>query len=163
TVELGLEVENRQRVHSVVTPMLAPLVEASGVTWFPAAAPEPASLLLPPGEVRALAIELPLPAELPPGTYRGALILQGFRDGGVRGRPASQKRGGRGGRGRGGRRAPGRAGGRREPARRRAGPPGRRRRGGGSEHRHAPRLSRGPIGHAAPRVRVRRGGLAGGR
>jgi hypothetical protein len=53
------------------------------VTWFPAAAPEPASTLLAPGESRALTIELPLPAELPVGLYRGALILQGFRDGGI--------------------------------------------------------------------------------
>lgn len=82
-VALGVEVENRQRVHCVVTPMLTPLVAASGVTWFPAAAPDPASTLLAPGESRELTIELPLPAELPPSLYRGALILQGFRDGGI--------------------------------------------------------------------------------
>lgn len=80
-VELRLEVENRQRVHCVVTPMLSPLVAASGVTWFPAASPEPASTLLAPAETRELTIALPLPAELPAGAYRGALILQGFRDG----------------------------------------------------------------------------------
>ena len=52
-----VEVENRQRVHCVVTPMLAPLVAASGVTWFPAAAPEPASTLLAPDESRELTID----------------------------------------------------------------------------------------------------------
>ena len=82
-VVLRVEVENRQRVHCVVTPMLAPLVAASGVTWFPAAAPDPASTLLAPGESRELTIELPLPTELPSGVYRGALILQGFRNGGI--------------------------------------------------------------------------------
>jgi hypothetical protein len=82
-VQLRVEVENRQRVHCVVTPMLTPLVAASGVTWFPAAAPEPPSMLLAPSESRELAIELPLPDELPTSLYRGALILQGFRDGGI--------------------------------------------------------------------------------
>lgn len=82
-VELRVEVENRQRVHCVVTPMLAPLVSASGVTWFPAADPDPASTVLAPDESRELTIGLPLPAELPSGVYRGALILQGFRDGGI--------------------------------------------------------------------------------
>lgn len=80
-VELRLEVENRQRVHCVVSPMLSTLVAASGVTWFPAATPDPASTLLAPGETRELTVEVPLPAELPSGAYRGALILQGFRDG----------------------------------------------------------------------------------
>ena len=60
-----------------------PPIAASGVTWFPAAAPDPASTLLAPGESRELTIELPLPAELPTSLYRGALILQGFRDGGI--------------------------------------------------------------------------------
>lgn len=83
SVELRLEVENRQRVHCVATPMLAPLVAASGVTWFPAADPDPGSTLLAPDESRELRIAVPLPAELPPGLYRGALVLQGFRDGGV--------------------------------------------------------------------------------
>jgi hypothetical protein len=40
-------------------------------------------MLLAPSESRELAIELPLPDELPTSLYRGALILQGFRDGGI--------------------------------------------------------------------------------
>ncbi len=82
-VELQLEVENRQRVHSVVTPLLSPLVDTSGVTWFPAAEATPPALLLAPEEVAQLAIQLPIPANLPPGAYRGALLLQGFREGAV--------------------------------------------------------------------------------
>jgi hypothetical protein len=82
-VRLELEAENRQRVHSVVTPMLTPLVERGGTTWFPAGDTAPASMLLGPGEVGVVAVELAVPAELPPGTYRGALVLQGFREGGV--------------------------------------------------------------------------------
>jgi hypothetical protein len=82
-VTLELEVENRQRVHSMVTPRLEPLVEASGVTWFPELEPTPGSELVPPGEVRPLALPVQVPADLPPGTYRGALVLQGFRNGAV--------------------------------------------------------------------------------
>lgn len=83
TVELALEIENRQRVHTVVTPMLGPLVSADGVTWFPAAEPSPPSTLVAPGQVRELSLAVTLPAEIRPGTYRGALVLQGFGDGGV--------------------------------------------------------------------------------
>jgi hypothetical protein len=83
TVELRLEVENRQRVHCVVTPMLGPLVSADGVTWVPAGEPAQSSTLVPPGSVRTLQLAVPVPAELPPATYRGALLLQGFGDGGV--------------------------------------------------------------------------------
>jgi hypothetical protein len=82
-VTLDLEVENRQRVHSMVTPLIEPLVDASGVTWFPELEPPPGSHLVPPGEVRQLVMPVRVPAELPPGTYRGALVLQGFRDGAV--------------------------------------------------------------------------------
>jgi hypothetical protein len=83
SLALSLEIENRQRVHTVVTPMLGPLVSAEGVTWFPAAAPSPPSTLVAPGQVRALSLEVTLPGEIPPGTYRGALVLQGFGGGGV--------------------------------------------------------------------------------
>jgi hypothetical protein len=82
-LSLGVDVENRQRVHCLVTPALTPLVEADGTTWFPAAEPSPASALVAPGEVKTLAVALQIPARLPAGTYRGALFLQGFRDGGI--------------------------------------------------------------------------------
>lgn len=82
-VDLQLEVENRQRVHSVVTSLLSPLVDTAGVTWFPAAEATPPALLLAPEEVSQLAIHVPLPVDIPPGIYRGALLLQGFREGAV--------------------------------------------------------------------------------
>jgi hypothetical protein len=82
-VELRLEVENRQRVHCSLTPMLTPLVGASGVTWFPAVESSPAITLIAPDEVAALVIGLPLPANLPVGAYKGALMLQGFREGAI--------------------------------------------------------------------------------
>jgi len=82
-VALRLEAENRQRVHCTVAPVMTPLVDASGATWFAAADPSPTSALLAPGEVRTLVVDLPVPRELPPGEYRGALLLQGFRDGAV--------------------------------------------------------------------------------
>ena len=82
-VTLRLEAENRQRVHCLVTPMLTPLVARTGTTWFPAADPSPAATLLAPGEVGAVTVELVLPTELPADVYKGALVLQGFREGGV--------------------------------------------------------------------------------
>jgi hypothetical protein len=82
-VELALEIENRQRVHCMVTPLLGPLVDAAGVTWNPAAQAAPPSQLVGPGEVARLSLTVDLPPELPAGMYRGALLLQGFRDGGV--------------------------------------------------------------------------------
>ncbi len=83
TVKLNVEVENRQRVHTMVTPSVTPLVEPNGTTFFPAAEFSPPSQLLAPDEVAILMLRLHLPADLTPGTYRGLLILQGFRDSGV--------------------------------------------------------------------------------
>jgi hypothetical protein len=83
SIELHLEVENRQRVHTAVTPLLSPLVDTSGVTWFPAVEATPPALLLSPEEVAQLTVHLPLPATIPAGTYHGALLLQGFREGAV--------------------------------------------------------------------------------
>ena len=83
TAMLELEVENRQRVHCMVTPALGQLVAASGVTWMPAAEATPPSLLVAPEQVVALPIAVAVPPELPPDTYRGMLVLQGFRQGGI--------------------------------------------------------------------------------
>ncbi len=83
TIELPLEVENLQRVHCVVTPFLAPLVDASGTTWFPDATASPVSLLLAPDDKGSLVVEVVLPKDLPPATYRGTLLLQGFQDPGL--------------------------------------------------------------------------------
>jgi hypothetical protein len=79
-VELKLEVENSQKVYCTLTPMLMPLVGASGVVWFPVAESSPPVSLIAPGEVASLVISLPLPSNLPGGTYKGALLLQGFRE-----------------------------------------------------------------------------------
>jgi hypothetical protein len=81
TVDLTLELDNRQRVHCVVTPMLSPLVAASGVTWFPST--DARILLLAPDEVVQTKIPVELPDELPPGVYRGALLLHGFHAGAI--------------------------------------------------------------------------------
>jgi hypothetical protein len=82
-VELRLEVENRQRAYCVSTPVLSPLVDAGGTTWFPEARPSPVSLLLPPGDVAMLTVSVPLPDDLPAGSYRGVLLLEGFRHEGI--------------------------------------------------------------------------------
>lgn len=80
---LSIEVtlENRQRVHTLVSPSLTPLVSDSGVTWFVEAEIEPASVLLASGETRRVAIGIAAPKETPPGAYRGALLLHGFERG----------------------------------------------------------------------------------
>lgn len=82
-IELTLEIENRQRVHCMVTCMFSPMVDVSGVTWLPSAEVSPPSLLLAPDEVRMLNIQLPLPANIPPGVYHGVLLLQGFHRGAI--------------------------------------------------------------------------------
>ena len=83
TLELALEVENRQAVHCVVTPALSSLCSESGTTWFPDVADAPASTLVAPGEEAELTLYVPVPGNLPVGTYRGALFLQGMRWQGV--------------------------------------------------------------------------------
>ena len=83
TLELRLEVENRQRVHSVVTPMVSPLVNEIGVVWLPSAETAPSSALLSPGQSTAIVLRLSIPLELAPGNYRGALLLQGIRPRGI--------------------------------------------------------------------------------
>src|SRR4051794_32534753 len=80
---LELEIENRQRVHCMVTPALGQLVAPSGVTWMPAAEVTPPSLLVAPEQVVKLAVAVAVPQELPPDTYRGMLVLQGFRENGI--------------------------------------------------------------------------------
>jgi hypothetical protein len=83
TAELRVEVENLQRVHCMVTPMLSPLVSISGATWFPAVEADPATALLAPEEVGTLTFRLPLPENLPCDIYKGVLCLQGFRESGI--------------------------------------------------------------------------------
>jgi hypothetical protein len=82
TIELEIEIENLQRVHCVATPMLSPLVDPSGTTWFPVSESSMPALVAP-GEVAAMTIRVPVPKNLPPAIYRGALLLQGFREGAI--------------------------------------------------------------------------------
>jgi hypothetical protein len=80
-VELKLEVENLQRVHCTASPTLSPLVSASGITWFPESESTPVTMLVAPGATAELRLRVAIPAQLPPGVYRGCLMLHGFRDG----------------------------------------------------------------------------------
>ncbi len=83
SVALSLGIENHQEVHCVVTPALTPLMQASGAMWLPDAEPSPPSALLGPGHTTELRVTVALPADLPTGTWRGALLLHGFRGEGV--------------------------------------------------------------------------------
>ncbi|MEU9918983.1 hypothetical protein [Streptomyces sp. NPDC051001] len=83
TVDLVVEVENRQRVHSVVSAALTPLTGPDTTTWFPATESSPRPTVLAPEARSVLRIQLPLPAELPPGTFRGLVVLQGVGEGGI--------------------------------------------------------------------------------
>jgi hypothetical protein len=79
--ELHVELENLQRVHCVLTAHLTPLVSEAGTTWFPASDVGAAFRILAPGAAETLTLQLQIPLALPPGTYRGALMLLGFREG----------------------------------------------------------------------------------
>lgn len=68
--------ENRQRVHAIVTAALTPLVADDGTTWF--AQTEPTTAIVPPGEDGSVEFRFDVPAQLPAGTYRGALVLTGL-------------------------------------------------------------------------------------
>jgi hypothetical protein len=78
---LTIEVENLQRAHCLIAPHLSPLISASGTTWFPEVTQGSASRLIAPGAVMPVEMEISIPASLPADIYRGALMLQGFRDG----------------------------------------------------------------------------------
>ena len=80
---IGVDIENVQRVHCVVSPQLTSLVGRSGTTWFPACEPPQQTLLVAPGRSERIAIVIPVPDALPPDEYRGAMLLQGFRDGAI--------------------------------------------------------------------------------
>ena len=78
SVRLDIQVENRQRVHTPVSPSVTPLVGDDGSTWYPIAELEPDAMIIGPGESRDLSIVVQLPAELPAGVFRGSLVLRGF-------------------------------------------------------------------------------------
>ena len=77
--EISFEVENRQEVHVIATPMLTPLVRADGTTWFPDAVAVPASTLVAPAAVGQLRMIVNVPEEADAGQYDGALVLLGMK------------------------------------------------------------------------------------
>ena len=81
TVTFEIAVENRQRVHTLVTPMLSPLVNDRGVTWFPEVMVEPASKLLATDEIADFSFVLTAPGDAPVGIFRGACLIYGCSDG----------------------------------------------------------------------------------
>lgn len=78
---LSVEVENAQQVHTLVTPMLTPLVDGGGTTWLPEAVAVPATVLVAPGDVEGVDLHVQVPDELPDGIYAGAVLLIGVRNG----------------------------------------------------------------------------------
>lgn len=76
-----LTAENRQRVHTLVTPMPTPLVSETGTTWFAQSDIQPPTALLASDETARFAVTLTAPATLPPGIYRGAVLIYGCADG----------------------------------------------------------------------------------
>ncbi len=81
TVEL--EIENKQRLHAVVSASITALVADSGVTWLPLPDIDPPMLIVAPDETGSLNMTIPIPAEVPPAIYRGAVVMPGFIAGGV--------------------------------------------------------------------------------
>jgi hypothetical protein len=81
--DLVVEVENLQRVHCLVRPQLTALVSSDGATWFPEADPSNMSKLVAPGETAELRLQVKVAPAVPAGEYRGALLLEGFREQGL--------------------------------------------------------------------------------
>lgn len=77
----GMEIENRQRVHTLVTPMLSPLVADSGTTWFPKVDISPTSQLLATDEKCTFDFTIQIPRGARVGVYRGACLLYGCAEG----------------------------------------------------------------------------------
>ncbi len=77
----NVTVENRQRVHSMVTPMITPLVSDTGATWFAQTSFTPPTALLATDEVTDFALVLDAPSDMPVGIYRGAVLIYGCSDG----------------------------------------------------------------------------------
>lgn len=76
-----VRVENRQRVHAMITPMLSPLVSDTGTTWFAEAGFSPPTALLATDETASFALSIATPADMPLGVYRGAILIYGCTDG----------------------------------------------------------------------------------
>lgn len=88
SVSLSIELENRQRAFTMVMPQISALLAEDGTAWFPEARTSAVgspggSCLVAPRETAEIEVSLTLPPELPPGLYRGALILLGFRNSSV--------------------------------------------------------------------------------
>ncbi len=81
SVTMSVRVENRQRVHCLVSPKLSPLVSDHGVTWFVEATIDPASILLAEGDSANVDVTVAVPISTPLGVYRGALLMHGFEKG----------------------------------------------------------------------------------
>ncbi|WP_298918692.1 hypothetical protein [uncultured Roseobacter sp.] len=76
-----INVENRQRVHSMITPMITPLVSDVGATWFAQTAFSPPTALLATDETLDFTLSLSAPKEMPLGVYRGAVLIYGCSEG----------------------------------------------------------------------------------
>jgi hypothetical protein len=81
TARFSITIENRQRVHTLVTPMLSPLVADNGTTWFPRVDVAPSSQLLATDESCAFAFAVDVPKNARVGIYRGACLLYGCAEG----------------------------------------------------------------------------------
>ncbi len=80
-VRICVEVTNDQQAHCAVAPSLSPLVAETGATWFPDVVATPAYALIAPQDTQTLAVEIAIPAELPPGDYRGAILIRAGSNG----------------------------------------------------------------------------------
>lgn len=78
TVSVEIELENHQRIYTIVNALLGPLSSTAGVTWFPSVRPEPALLFIAPGQNQQLTLNIAIPDTLPIGEYHGVLSLAGF-------------------------------------------------------------------------------------
>jgi hypothetical protein len=83
TVHLDFTVDNRQRVHTPVSPSITPLVGDDGTTWYPAVAFSPHAAIVAPDDTRQIAVTIEVPDDLEPATFLGSIVLHGFATDGV--------------------------------------------------------------------------------
>ena len=70
----AVTVHNEQRAAVVSTLSPTPLRDDRGTTWLPSAVDD-TTVVVPPGESRTVELSFFVPTDLPPGLYRGSIVL----------------------------------------------------------------------------------------
>jgi hypothetical protein len=82
-IRLDVTIENRQRVHTPVSPSVSPFVGDDGTTWYPVVAFEPIATIVAPDDTKQITATVDVPGDLEPGRFVGSIMLHGFVADGV--------------------------------------------------------------------------------